>query len=45
MTGVMNVLRRPRITSPNRGFEPGQEDENWSLAELRTDAVDAGRKS
>jgi hypothetical protein len=29
----------------NRGFEPGYESEDWSLAELQTDAIDAGRKS
>jgi hypothetical protein len=29
----------------NRGFEPGHESEDWSLAELQTDAIDAGRKS
>jgi hypothetical protein len=28
----------------NRGFEPGHEAEDWSLAELQTDAIDAGRK-
>jgi hypothetical protein len=27
----------------NRGFEPGHEAEDWSLAELQTDASDAGR--
>ena len=27
-----------------RGFEPGHEAEDWSLAELQTDAIDAGRK-
>ena len=29
----------------NRGFEPGHESQDWSLAELQTDAIDAGRKS
>jgi hypothetical protein len=28
----------------HRGFEPGHEAEDWSLAELQTDATDAGRK-
>jgi hypothetical protein len=28
----------------NRSFEPGHEAEDWSLAELQTDAIDAGRK-
>jgi hypothetical protein len=27
----------------NRGFGPGHEAEDWSLAELQTDAIDAGR--
>jgi hypothetical protein len=27
----------------NRGFEPGHEAEDWSLAELQIDAMDAGR--
>jgi len=29
----------------NRGFAPGHEAEDWCLAELQTDAIDAGRKS
>ncbi len=29
----------------NRGFEPGHEDEDWAVAELQSDAIDAGRKS
>jgi hypothetical protein len=28
----------------NRGFEPGREAADWSLAELQTDAIDAGRR-
>jgi len=28
----------------SRGFEPGRETADWSLAELQTDAIDAGRK-
>jgi hypothetical protein len=27
----------------NRGSGPGHEAEDWSLAELQTDAIDAGR--
>ncbi len=27
-----------------RGFEPGHEAEDWALAELQADAIDAGRK-
>ncbi len=28
----------------NRGFDPGHEAEDWALAELQTDAIDAGRQ-
>jgi hypothetical protein len=28
----------------NRGFEPGREAADWSLAEMQTDAIDAGRR-
>ncbi len=28
----------------DRGFEPGREAADWSLAELQTDAIDAGRR-
>jgi hypothetical protein len=27
----------------NRGFDPGHEAQDWSLAELQIDAIDAGR--
>jgi hypothetical protein len=28
----------------NRGFEPGHALDDWALAELQTDAIDAGRR-
>jgi hypothetical protein len=28
----------------SRGFGPGHEAEDWSLAELQTDAIDEGRR-
>jgi len=28
----------------NRGFEPGHEAQDWALAELQIDAIDAGRR-
>jgi hypothetical protein len=28
----------------HRGSEPGHEAQDWSLAELQTDAIDAGRR-
>ncbi len=42
--------RRERVATAayylaaNRGFEPGHEVVDWSLAELQTDAIDAGRR-
>jgi hypothetical protein len=42
--------RRERVATAayylaaNRGFEPGNEAADWSLAELQIDALDAGRK-
>jgi hypothetical protein len=42
--------RRERVATAayylaaKRGFAPGHEVDDWSLAELQTDAIDAGRK-
>ncbi len=45
-----NAWRHERVATAayylaaKRGFEPGHEAEDWALAELQTDAIDAGRK-
>jgi len=45
-----DAWRRERVAvaayhlAATRGFEPGHEAEDWALAELQIDAIDAGRQ-